>query len=77
MVKFQEHLKMLRTEFVWSIGLDGDWSPIKDTPRGEKYDLGIVIILKNNPQVDINHFKTFCDKVKSNESHIGIFKIIQ
>ena len=41
-----------------------DWSPIKDTPRGEKYDLGIVIIPKNNPQVDINHFKTFCDKVK-------------
>ena len=76
MVKFQEHLKMFRTEF-WSIQLD-DWSPIKDTPRGEKYDLGIVIIPKNNPQVDINHFKTFCDKVKTiKKDHIGIFKIIQ
>ena len=52
-----------RTEFAWSIALDADWSPIKDTPRGEKYDLGIVIIPKNNPQVDINHLKTFCDKV--------------
>ena len=52
-----------RTEYAWSIALDAEWSPITDTPRGKRYDLGIVIIPKNNPQVDINHFKQFCDKV--------------
>ena len=52
-----------RTEYAWSIALNAEWSPINDTPRGKRYDLGIVIIPKNNPQVDINHFKQFCDKV--------------
>ena len=51
-----------RTEFGWSIMLDAEWCPLNDSPT-EKYDLGIVIIPKNNPRVDLYKYRLFCDKV--------------
>jgi len=51
-----------RTEFGWSIALDAEWFPIGEVPLG-KYDLGIVIIPKNNPNVDITKLREVCDKV--------------
>ena len=52
-----------RTEFGWSIMLDAEWCPLNDIPEVLDYDLGIVIIPKNNPQVDIDFFKEFCKNV--------------
>ena len=52
-----------RTEFGWSIMLDAEWCPLNDIPKVLDYDLGIVIIPKNNPQVDIDFFKEFCKNV--------------
>ena len=51
-----------RTEFGWSIMLDAEWCPLNDTPT-ERYDLGIVIIPKNNPNVDLERIRQYCDKV--------------
>ena len=52
-----------RTEFGWSIMLDAEWCPLNDIPEVLDYDLGIVIIPKNNPQVDLDFFKEFCKNV--------------
>ena len=52
-----------RTEFGWSIMLNADWCPLNDIPKELDYDLGIVIIPKNNPKVDIDFFKEFCKNV--------------
>jgi hypothetical protein len=51
-----------RTEFGWSIMLDAEWCPLNDSPT-EKYDLGIIIIPKNNPKVDLYKYKLFCENV--------------
>ena len=51
-----------RTEFGWSIMLDAEWCPIGVKPD-KRYDLGIVIIPKNNPNVNIESFRQVCDKV--------------
>mgnify|MGYP003133331344 FL=1 len=51
-----------RTEFGWSIALDAEWCPIGQAPT-DKCDLGIVIIPKNNPNVNIQTFRSYCDKV--------------
>ncbi len=42
--------------------LDAEWCPIGVKPN-KKYDLGIIIIPKNNPNVNIENFKQYCDKV--------------
>ena len=51
-----------RTEFSWSIALDAEWCPIGQAPT-DKFDLGIVIIPKNNPNINIQTFRQYCDKV--------------
>ena len=51
-----------RTEYAWSIMLDAEWCPLNDSPN-KKYDLGIVIIPKSNPNVDLERIKQYCDKV--------------
>ena len=51
-----------RTEFGWSIMLDAEWCPIGRKPEG-KIDLGIIIIPKSNPNLNIEEFKKICDKV--------------
>ena len=52
----------MRTEFAWMCALQADHWNINTKPN-KKYDLGIVIIPKNNPQFDINNLKPYCDKI--------------
>ena len=52
-----------RTEFGWSIMLDAEWCPIKAVPQHKDYDLGVVIIPKNNPEIDLSWFKNYCKNV--------------
>jgi hypothetical protein len=52
----------MRTEFAWMCALDADHYNIKDFPV-ERYDLGIVIIPKKNPDFNIDDLKLRCDKV--------------
>ena len=62
--KVPRNFENARTEFGWSIALDAEWCPIGQTPtEHEKYDLGIVIIPKNNPNINIQTFRSYCDKV--------------
>ena len=51
-----------RTEFGWSIMLDAEWCPLNDSPT-ERYDLGIIIIPKNNPRVDLYKYKLYCKNI--------------
>ena len=51
-----------RTEISWGIMLDADWCQLNDQPS-KQYDLGIVIIPKNNPNINLNYMRNFCDKV--------------
>ena len=39
--------------------LDAEWCPLNDIPKVLDYDLGIVIIPKNNPQVDLDFLRSF------------------
>lgn len=52
----------MRTEFAWMCALNADHYPIKQIPV-EKYDLGIVIIPKKNPDFDIDSLKLSCKQV--------------
>lgn len=52
----------MRTEFAWMVTLDADHYHIKNTPN-KKYDLGITIIPKNNPEFNIESLKQYCTKV--------------
>jgi len=51
-----------RTEISWGIMLDADWCLLNNIPT-KKYDLGIVIIPKNKPNVDITKLREFCGKI--------------
>ena len=51
-----------RTEYAWMIALDAPHYNINNIPK-EKFDLGIVIIPKNNPNVNLDSFRVCCDKV--------------
>jgi len=52
----------MRTEFAWMVALNADHYNINQVPS-KKYDLGITIIPKNNPQFDLTKLKQYCDKV--------------
>ena len=52
----------MRTEFAWMVALNADHYNINQTPN-KKYDLGITIIPKNNPQFDLKKLKQHCGKV--------------
>ena len=53
----------MRTEFAWMCSLDVDHYNLNHTPS-KRYELGIVITPKNNPQnVNIEHIRKFCDKI--------------
>ena len=52
----------MRTELAWMCALNADHWNINETPT-KKYDLGIVIIPKKNPQFDLNKIKQYCNKV--------------
>lgn len=52
----------MRVEFAWMCALEADHYNIKEIPT-EKYDLGIVIIPKKNPDFNISDLKLSCTKV--------------
>ena len=52
----------MRTDLAWICSLKADHWNINQPPN-QKYDLGIVIIPKKNPQFDLNKIKQYCDKV--------------
>ena len=52
----------MRTDLAWMCSLEADHWNINQPPN-QQYDLGIVIIPKNNPQFDLNKIKQCCDKV--------------
>ncbi len=52
----------MRTEFAWMVALEADHYHFSMVPF-QKYDLGIVIIPKKNPQFDINLLKQYCNKL--------------
>jgi len=62
--KLPRNFENARTEIAWAITLDAEWCPIGQAPTQDgKYDLGIVIIPKNNPNINIQTFRSYCDKV--------------
>ncbi len=52
----------MRTDQAWVCTLNADHWNLNDTPN-KHYDLGIVIIPKNNNQFDITRLKQFCSQI--------------
>jgi hypothetical protein len=52
----------MRTEFAWMVALNADHYNINSIPT-KQYDLGIIIIPKNNPNFNINELKIICKKI--------------
>ena len=52
----------MRTEFAWMVALNADHYNIREIPT-QTYDLGIVIIPKNNPEFNINSLRKPCIKI--------------
>ena len=58
----------MRTEMAWMCALDATHYPINSIHMisyETKFDLGIVIIPKNNPEFDVSQLKQFCTQVAS------------
>ena len=51
-----------RTEYAWMMALDAPHYNINNIPN-EKFDLGIVIVPKTKPDVDLDSIREACDKV--------------
>ena len=60
--KYPRNFPNARTEVAWCIALDAPMCHLTKLPN-ENFDLGIVIIPKNNPNVDLNHIRKICNKV--------------
>ena len=63
----RDHTNM-RTEMAWMCALNATHYPIDSIHMisyETKFDLGIVIIPKNNPEFDVSQLKQFCTKVAS------------
>ena len=52
----------MRTDLAWICSLNADHWNINSLPN-QQYDLGIIIIPKNNPQFDLNRLKQYCSKI--------------
>lgn len=60
--KIPRNYPNMRTDLAWICSLEADhWNLNK--PPHQKYDLGIVIIPKKNPQFNINRLKQFCTQI--------------
>ena len=59
--KYPRDFPNARTEVGWCLALDAPMCHLEHLPK-DKFDLGIVIIPKNNPNVDLNHIRKVCDK---------------
>ena len=51
-----------RTEVAWCLALDAPMCALDVLPK-EHFDLGIIIIPKNNPEVNLDFIRKCCDKV--------------
>ena len=60
--KYSRDFPNARTEVAWCVALDAPMCHLTKLPN-EQFDLGIVIIPKNNPNVDLNHIRQICHKV--------------
>jgi hypothetical protein len=60
--KYPRNFPNARTEIGWCLALDAPMCSLQNLPN-EHFDLGIVIVPKTNPNVDINHIRKCCDKV--------------
>ena len=60
--KYPRDFPNARTEVAWCIALDAPMCSLTNLPN-EHFDLGIVIIPKENPKVDIDKIREVCDKV--------------
>ena len=53
----------MRTEIAWMSALDADHYSIHASNIKHDYDLGIVIVPKTNPEIDVDKLKKHCKKV--------------
>jgi hypothetical protein len=60
--KYPRDFPNARTEVAWCLALDAPMCALDVQPR-EHFDLGIVIIPKNNPKVSLDFIRNSCDKV--------------
>ena len=60
--KINRNFNNMRTEYAWYVALNSDHYNLNKQPN-QHYDLGIVIIPKQNPSFDLNKIKQYCDKV--------------
>ena len=60
--KYPRNFPNARTEVGWCLALDAPMCHLQQLPN-ERFDLGIVIVPKTNPNVDLNHIRNVCDKV--------------
>ncbi len=60
--KYPRDFPNARTEVGWCLALDAPMCNLNNLPN-ERYDLGIIIIPKNNPIIDLDSIKKCCTKV--------------
>jgi len=60
--KYPRDFPNARTEVAWCLALDAPMCALDVLPK-EHFDLGIVIIPKNNPKVNLDFIRKCCDKV--------------
>ena len=60
--KYPRDFPNARTEVAWCLALDAPMCSLSVRPK-EHFDLGIVIIPKNNPKVSLDFIRGSCDKV--------------
>ena len=60
--KYPRDFPNARTEIAWCLALDAPMCSLHARPK-EQFDLGIVIIPKNNPKVSLDYIRGCCDKV--------------
>ena len=53
----------MRTEFAWMSALDADHYNVHAPKMKHDYDLGVVIVPKNNPEFNMATLKKHCDKI--------------
>jgi len=60
--KYPRDFPNARTEVAWCLALDAPMCSLEYLPDGH-FDLGIVIVPKNNPKVSLDYIRNCCDKV--------------
>ncbi len=60
--RYPRNFPNARTEIAWCIALDAPMCSLTDIPA-EDFDLGIVIIPKSNPNVNLDRIREICTKV--------------